>query len=369
MTGAVTGAGVRYDEVGAWVVTAPDAVLAAFGHPALSSRTLHAAYADFIPVANRSRFAHLVDVLGRWYVLSDGAEHAATRRAVAPMFAPGAIRRFTATLDDLAAETVAAFVADGGGDAVGGLADVMSARTMAALLGLPTCEPARLHTWAAALAAFFATPYRRACAQAAQDALIELAGTVSRSAEDSLWARAGGDDTDRLALCSLMVFGGLETTAGLMGVCLWHMLGNGLTGRVAGPDGSAVAAEIVEQVLAQLPPLGHVARVAAADTEVGGCPVRGGDLVLLSLTGTDPLVPVERPSVPPAHGADRKTHLAFGHGRHYCSGAPLARAEAVALLRAVAAAAPDAEVTAAEWGRNRTYHGFDELRIRLVNAR
>lgn len=356
--------GVRYDDVGAWVVSGHDAALAAFGNPGLSSRTLHAAYADFIPVSDRSRFAHLVDVLGRWYVLSDGEQHAAARRAVAPVFSSGAIRRFTVTLDDLAARTVKAFVADGGGDAVGALADVMSARTMAALLGLPESDPARLHTCAAALAAFFATPYRRACAEAAQDALAELADVVSRSDADSLWARTDGDDADRLALCSLMVFGGLETTAGLMGVCLWYMLGNGLTADVAGQDGTRVAAEIVEQVLATLPPLGHVARVAAGDTPVGGCPVRDGELVLLSLTGTDPLTPAARPATPPAHQPGRPAHLAFGHGRHYCSGAPLARAEAVALLRVFAAAAPEAAVLTAVWGENRTYHGFDELRIR-----
>lgn len=360
----MTGTGVRYDDVGAWVVSAHDAALAAFGNPGLSSRTLHAAYADFIPMSERPRFAHLVDVLGRWYVLSDGEPHAAARRAVAPVFSAGAIRRFTVTLDEIAADVVGAFVADGGGDAIGALADVMSARTMAALLGLPECDPARLHTWAAALAGFFATPYRRACAKAAQDALVELAAVVSRSGSDSLWARTDGDEADRLALCSLMVFGGLETTAGLMGVCLWYLLDNGLTADVAGHDGARTAAEIVEQVLAGLPPLGHVARVAAADTLVSGCPVRGGDLVLLSLTGTDPLTPAVRPAAPPAHRPGRPAHLAFGHGRHYCSGAPLARAEAVALLRAVAAAAPEAEVRSAVWGENRTYHGFDELLIR-----
>jgi cytochrome P450 len=360
----MTAADVRYDDVGAWVVSAHDAALAAFGHAELSSRTLHAAYAAFIPVADRPQLAHLVDVLGRWYVLSDGDRHAAARRAVAPVFSPGAIRRFTATLDDIATQAVGAFVAGGGGDAIGTLADVMSARTMAALLGLPECEPARLHTWAAALAAFFATPYRRACARAAQDALVELADVVARSGSDSLWTRSAGDEADRLALCSLMVFGGLETTAGLMGVCLWYMLGNGLTGEVAGPNGARVAAEIVEQVLAALPPLGHVARVAAADTVVGSCPVRGGDLVLLSLTGTDPLTPTVRPPVPPAHRPGRPMHLAFGHGRHYCSGAPLARAEAVALLRGFAVAAPDAAVVSAVWGANRTYQGFDELLIR-----
>jgi cytochrome P450 len=357
-------ADVRYDDVGCWVVSGHDAALAAFGHPGLSSRTLHAAYADFIPVADRERFAPLVDVLGRWYVLHDGERHAAARRAMTPVFSPGAIRRFTATLEDLAAEAVGAFLAAGGGDAIPALADVMSARTMAALLGLPECDPARLHAWAAALAGFFATPYRRACARAAQEALAELAAVVERCGPGSLWARVGGERADRLAVCSLMVFGGLETTAGLIGVCLWHMLGNGLAAAVAGPGGAEVAAEIVEQVLAGLPPLGHVARVTAADTALGGCPVPRGELVLLSLTGADPMAPADRPARPPAHRPGRPAHLAFGRGRHYCSGAPLARAEAVALLRRFAAAAPDAEVRRAVWGANRTYRGLDELLIR-----
>jgi cytochrome P450 len=354
----------RYDDVGCWVVADHAAALAAFGHPDLSSRTLHAAYADLVPVSDRDSFAHLIDVLGRWYVLLDGEQHAAARRAVAPLFSPGAIRRFTESLGAIADEAVEAFAAGGGGDAIAGLADVMSARTMALLLGLPDCEPARLHALATALAGFFATPYRRACAQAAQDALAELASVIERSGVDSLWARAGGDRLDRLAVCSLMVFGGLETTAGLIGVALWHMLGNGLAGEVAGPRGEAVAGEIVEQVLDQLPPLGHVARVAAVDTELGGCPVRRGDLVLVSLTGADPMTPARRPDHPPAHRAERPAHLAFGHGRHYCSGAPLARTEATVLLTRFATRLPGAAVLRAVWGDNRTYRGFDELHVR-----
>ena len=84
----------RYDELGCWVVADHDAAKAAFGHPALSSRTLRAGYADRIPATARESAVDLVDVLGRWYVLLDGEAHRAARRAMAPVFAPGAIRRF-----------------------------------------------------------------------------------------------------------------------------------------------------------------------------------------------------------------------------------------------------------------------------------
>ena len=273
-------------------------------------------------------------------------------------------------LRGIADDTIDAFLADDEGDAVPRIADVVSARTMAALLGLPECEPARLHGWAAALARFFGAPYRRVFAQRAQDALHEMAALLERSGADSLWSSIEGDRADKLAGCSLMLFGGLETTAGLIGVALWYMLGNGLGGQVAGPGGADVAAEIVEHVLELHPPLGHVARVAAADTDLGGCPVREGDLVLLSLTGADPLTDPARPEHPPAHRAGhRPAHLAFGHGKHFCSGAPLARTEAAMVLTRFAARVPEARVVKSVWGVNRTYRGFDQLHIRCGAGR
>lgn len=354
---------VRYDDIGCWVVTGHDAALAAFGHPALSSQTLDAAYAGLVPVALRPAVQDLLDVVGRWFVLLDGDPHAAARRSVAPVFAPGRIRRFEQQLTGIADTVLDAVLAAPEGDVVTGIADVVSARTMAALLGLPECEPPVLHRWATALAGFFATPYQGARVVSAQEALRDMGTMLSASAEDSLWSTLPGTDADRLAVCSLMLFGGLETTASLIGVSLWCLLANDLLDALRGPEGRAVAEAVVDQVLAKQSPLGHVARVAATDTEVGGCPVRHNDLVLISLTGADPLAPPQAPPAPGPPGA-RAAHLAFGHGKHYCSGAPLARTEAVVTLCRFASRVRTASVIEAVWGANRTYRGLDTLRVR-----
>lgn len=73
-------------------------------------------------------------------------------------------------------------------------------------------------------------------------------------------------------------------------------------------------------------------RHAAADLELGGVQIRRGDVVSVFLAqanrdapqaGNPAVLDVTRPN---------PRHIAFGHGIHYCLGAPLARMEAVIAL-------------------------------------
>jgi hypothetical protein len=70
-----------------------------------------------------------------------------------------------------------------------------------------------------------------------------------------------------------------------------------------------------------------MARIVAEDTEVGGCPMKEGDRVLLNFPGAN-----RDPDVFP--DADRvvidrelNRHVAFGIGIHRCAGSNLARME------------------------------------------
>jgi cytochrome P450 len=86
----------------------------------------------------------------------------------------------------------------------------------------------------------------------------------------------------------------------------------------------------VESPIAQLP-----FRFAVEDVELGGVTIRKGEPVLLSFTGVgrDPAVHGETADVFDIT-RENTTHLSFGHGTHFCLGAPLARLEAsIALPR------------------------------------
>lgn len=359
-----------YDDLDSWVIAGRSAAQTALGHAGLSSRT--GGTSSYLPADMRTECSELLDVLGRWFVLLDGDEHLAARRGMQRMFSPGRIRRIQDKIHLIVDEAVDDFPATGVADAMPRLAEVISARTMAFMLGLEQGDAQQLHRWARAIADFLAKSYRRDYAVAAQQALREMAGFIkSSNRADGIWNLTEGDDRDRMATCSLMLFGGLETTAALMGFSLWYVLENKLTNMAADPERARETQAVVERVLELHPPLGHVARTSVSDLTIAGHDISPGKLVMVSLSGEDPLSAPTCPMRPAPHvGApERNEHLAFGFGMHYCMGAPLARLEAAALLSRFAARFPAARVSDLSWSRNRTYRSFDHLYIDTGAAR
>ncbi|MGW7435569.1 cytochrome P450 [Streptomyces sp. NPDC054849] len=362
----ISDARVRYyEDLGCWVVWGREATQLALQDPRLSSETLEAANLSYLPADMHEECSHLIETMRRWFVLLDGNDHTTARRAIQPMFSPRRIRRLEETIEVIVAEELDAFANADEFDVVPHLADTISARTIALLLGLPGGDHLTLHRWAKDLTDFLGTSYRRDCAVNAQAALREM-GDYIKSAPDedgeSIWSLASGGEWDRLATSSMVMFGGLETTVGLIGFALWHMLGNGLTAEIAASQTGDEARAVVEQALETYAPLGHVARLASEDTELGGQTIPQGDLVLISLTGRDLFDEPQLPKAPSQHSAaDRFDHVAFGFGMHYCVGAPLARATVADLLTQFARRFPTASVKEVSWRKNRTFRGFDHL--------
>ncbi|SFC62434.1 cytochrome P450 family protein [Streptomyces aidingensis] len=95
--------------------------------------------------------------------------------------------------------------------------------------------------------------------------------------------------------------------------------------------------DVIEESLRLHPPIMHLPlRYATADIDLGdSTTIRTGDLVLIAFGahGRDPGTH-HNPETFDIDRAD-KQHLAFGHGIHYCLGAPLARLEARVALPAL----------------------------------
>jgi cytochrome P450 len=113
---------------------------------------------------------------------------------------------------------------------------------------------------------------------------------------------------------AVLLFGGIETTEGMISNAILHML-------TYGPLA-------VEESLRLEPAAAMVDRYATRDVTLGGALVRRGDQVTVSITGAnrDPALFAE-PDVYDPSRVNAGKHLAFAHGPHFCVGAHLARLE------------------------------------------
>jgi cytochrome P450 len=139
-----------------------------------------------------------------------------------------------------------------------------------------------------------------------------------------------------------MMFGGIETTEGMILNAVSHVLSGGVSGglgALAGDDG--LVAAVVEESLRMEPAAAVVDRYATRDVEVAGAEIARGDLVRVSLAGAnrDPAV-FPDPDVFDPGRANVRFQLAFAKGPHVCVAMDLARLEARVALRTLAARLP-----------------------------
>jgi cytochrome P450 len=166
----------------------------------------------------------------------------------------------------------------------------------------------------------------------------------------------------------MILFGGLETTASLLGSVLLHILSHRRIGQAIHDGEPGVTKTLVESVLETRPPLRNLARVVARNLSFADTPMQAGDLVLISLVGTDMLNNHSAAAEGcPMQSTNPWKNLSFGHGKHYCIGAPLARLEAAIVLHRFTTRFPDARLAenGAVWGSNPSYVGLDHLYVDL----
>jgi cytochrome P450 len=284
-------------------------------------------------------------VVGPSMLSLDGGEHRRHRDPFATALrSPQTRARLAATAASEAARLVTA-LASGAGKAElrRGLAGRLAVAVMADMLGLDA-GPAQLLMWydaivagVSALSADGAAGVPEVAAAAFRELSAHVMTALAQPAEPSVLTAAAQrlPVAEVVSNAAVLLFGGIETTEGMISNALWYLLGDQAAWRAVAAERSLIA-NAVEEALRLEPAAAVVDRFAHADLVLGGAEMRSGDLVTVSLTAAnrDPGVFAD-PDRFDVHRGNARQHWAFAVGPHFCVGAQLARTEARAAVSAL----------------------------------
>ena len=316
------------------------------------------------------RPAHLADfdALERHSLLElEPPAHTRLRARVNRAFVSRQVERLAPAIADMAETLIDALKP--GADLIDAFATPIALGIIAALIGAPARDGARLLDWSHRMVAMYRLAPTRADEEAAALAARDFAAYVRRLAaerrrepRDDLVSRLAEGETAELSedeLVSTVVLllnAGHEATVHAIGNAAKTLLEAG-----ARFDGSEAA---VEELLRFDPPLHLFTRYALQDLEIDGARLKQGDRIglLLGAANRDPAAFADPGRLDLARAPNN--HVAFGGGIHFCLGAPLARLELRVALSVLLRRLPGLRLAEAPRARDAYhFHGLETLRV------
>ena len=262
-------------------------------------------------------------VVGESMLSLDGPEHDRHRSPfVAPLRLGEVRQRLASAVEAEAARLVDELAPRGEGELRRGFAGPLAAAAVTHALGLDGAAVGDVLRWYDAIVgAVTDLSAGRPAGRAAERAVAELGEAVSLDAADLT-------DAEVKSNVAVLLFGGIETTEGMIANAILHLLTHEQAlAAVRAEPGLLPAA--VEESLRLEPAAAVIDRYATRDTELGGAEIAAGELVRISITAAnrDPETFAEPDRFDLAR-PNAGRHLAFAGGPHVCVGMHLARLEA-----------------------------------------
>jgi cytochrome P450 len=351
----------------AWLIVGHEAGRAALADPRLSKE-----WRNVSPELGIRQIASGVTMLS-----SDAPMHTRLRKLVAREFTMRRVEQLAPRVQEITDRLLDEMVPAGRANLVDALSFPLPMAVICELLGVPFLDRDTFRSWSnTALAATDREARMDASAKMTQYLAQLLADKREQPGDDLMSAliHTADEDGDRLSreellgMAWLLLVAGHETTV--------NLISNGVLALLAHPDQlAALRADFslldgaVEEMLRYEGPLETPTyRFTTEPLEIGGTTIPGGgELVLIALADAD-RDPVRFPD-PDRFDIrrDSRGHLAFGHGIHYCLGAPLARLEARIAIRSLLERCPDlaldAHPAALTWRTGMLIRGPESLPV------
>ena len=281
----------------------------------------------------------------------DPPEHSIYRALVNPLFAKPRIDAMRRDLEGLATRLLEPLARNGGGDVMAEFAHPMSLGSLARLMNLPEEDEERWFDWVERMYsnAILDSADHAQAAREAEAYIDELIEERKREPRDDFLGELLQAEVDGHSLSHeevrqfgmVMLLAGYETTSGAMGMSLLHLAEHAeLRARLfADPVGLAHTA--VNELLRFVSPVQVFGRNAAHDIETHGETIPAGEVVLLGYGAANHDSSVFEQPDQVVLDRHPNRHVAFGHGRHLCLGANLARLELAIMIERFAELFPD----------------------------
>jgi cytochrome P450 len=315
----------------------------------------------------------------------DPPDHTRLRRLVAKAFTPRRVAEFAPRVQELTDGLIDRFAPRGEADLIHDLAFPLPLYTICDLLGVPHEDQDDLRDWAGMMIRHGGGP-RGGVARSVKKIRGYLADLIHRKRDNAgddlisglIRASDHGEhlsENEAAAMCFVLLFAGFETTI--------NLIGNGAYALLRHPEQRArLQASIergetglletgIEELLRYDGPVELATwRFATEPLTLGGQRIATGDpvLVVLAAADRDPA----RFTEPDTLDLSRRDnqHLGYGHGIHYCLGAPLARLEGRTALETLLRRLPDLQLAAEpadlRWRGGLIMRGLRELPVRFT---
>lgn len=310
----------------------------------------------------------------------DPPDHTRMRKLVNKVFVPRRIEAMRPRVRQLTTDLLDRLAADGAehADLIAQYASPLPVQVICELLGVPVEDRDSYREWADAFAAGIGAPVFPV--KEITDFVEHLRGLIARrraEPDDALLSAliAARDQSDQLSedelisTAYLFIIAGHETST--------NLIGNGIHLLLSDPERADRIREHPDELRSAIEEfLRYESPVTAASLRTAGCPmnlfgaeVDEGDMVMVSLRAANRDSSVF--DEPAEFRMDRAAnqHLAFGHGIHFCMGAPLARIEAEIAIGEFLNRFPKARLTARpdalQWRPGVLTRGLSNLPVAL----
>ncbi|MEU6348440.1 cytochrome P450 [Streptomyces sp. NPDC047072] len=348
-----------------WLVVGHEEARAALADPRLSK-----------DARRLGKLFHDEELIGRHLLGSDPPEHTRLRALVSRAFTARRVERLRPRIQEITDDLLDAMLPHTRADLVQSLAYPLPITVICELLGVPEMDRTEFRKLSTEVVA-------PTSPESSYDAVLRLREYLTELIEDKRCAgpsddllsdliRTTAEDGDRLSpqelrgMAFLLLIAGHETTV--------NLITNGVRALLTHPDQlAALRADMtlldgaVEEMLRYEGPVENATfRYALEPLEIAGAAVAAGEPVMVCLSAGDR--DGSRYPAPDRFDIrrDPRGHLAFGHGIHFCLGAPLARLEARTAIGTLLDRAPGLALDgpAGEWLPGMLIRGVRSLPVR-----